>query len=100
MLTKFFSVRAVLPTLHTLLVCEPGTEVNVSLNNWPDVAVHVGKWLKGGEGVDFSDATPVSFLCAKALREPAAFSKSTGCDSEIPHEKVTLAQARRGTPGH
>ncbi|TWW74767.1 Choline-phosphate cytidylyltransferase B [Takifugu flavidus] len=36
----------------------------------------------------------------RALREPAAFSKSTGCDPEIPHEKVTLAQARRGTPAH
>uniref|UniRef100_A0A3Q3XL05 choline-phosphate cytidylyltransferase n=1 Tax=Mola mola TaxID=94237 RepID=A0A3Q3XL05_MOLML len=36
----------------------------------------------------------------QALREPAAFSKSTGFESEVPHEKLTLAQARRGTPAH
>lgn len=35
----------------------------------------------------------------QALREPAAFSKRTGCDTEVPYEKVTLAQARKGTPG-
>ncbi|KAF3706481.1 Choline-phosphate cytidylyltransferase B [Channa argus] len=36
----------------------------------------------------------------RALREPAVFAKSTGCDSEVPHEKLTIAQARRGTPAH
>ncbi|XP_022618285.1 choline-phosphate cytidylyltransferase B-like [Seriola dumerili] len=36
----------------------------------------------------------------QALREPAAFAKSTGCESETPHEKLTIAQARRGTPAH
>lgn len=41
-----------------------------------------------------------SCLCIQALREPAAFAKSTGCESEIPHEKLTITQARRGTPGH
>lgn len=46
------------------------------------------------------DLCPLSRLCIQAPREPAAFSKSTGCDSEIPHEKLTIAQARRGTPGH
>lgn len=39
-------------------------------------------------------------VCIQALREPAAFSKPTGCDSEVPYEKVTLAQARKGTPGN
>ncbi|CAN9501414.1 unnamed protein product [Ophioblennius macclurei] len=37
---------------------------------------------------------------SRALREPAAFAKSTGCESEVPHEKLTLAQAKRGTPAH
>ncbi|KAF7670379.1 hypothetical protein LDENG_00299740 [Lucifuga dentata] len=36
----------------------------------------------------------------RALREPAAFAKNTGCESEIPQEKLTIAQARRGTPAH
>ncbi|XP_029375373.1 choline-phosphate cytidylyltransferase B-like [Echeneis naucrates] len=36
----------------------------------------------------------------QALREPAAFAKATGCESDIPHEKLTIAQARRGTPAH
>ncbi|KAG7217318.1 hypothetical protein INR49_027862 [Caranx melampygus] len=36
----------------------------------------------------------------RALREPAAFAKSTGCESENPHEKLTIAQARRGTPAN
>lgn len=39
----------------------------------------------------------VSFL--QTLREPAIFAKGSGTDSEVPHDKVTLAQARRGTPG-
>lgn len=52
------------------------------------------------KGQPSPDMASVSLFCVKALREPAAFSKSTGCDPEIPHEKVTLAQARRGTPGH
>ncbi|KAA0720281.1 Choline-phosphate cytidylyltransferase B [Triplophysa tibetana] len=36
----------------------------------------------------------------KALREPAIFAKKSGCDSDTPHDKVTLAQARRGTPAN
>ncbi|TNN41129.1 Choline-phosphate cytidylyltransferase B [Liparis tanakae] len=36
----------------------------------------------------------------QALREPAAFAKSTGFESEIPHDKLTITQARRGTPAH
>ncbi|XP_073335968.1 choline-phosphate cytidylyltransferase B-like [Pagrus major] len=36
----------------------------------------------------------------RALREPAAFAKATGFESEVPHEKLTLAQARRGTPAN
>uniref|UniRef100_A0A671RQI7 choline-phosphate cytidylyltransferase n=1 Tax=Sinocyclocheilus anshuiensis TaxID=1608454 RepID=A0A671RQI7_9TELE len=36
----------------------------------------------------------------KALREPAIFAKQSGSASDTPHDKVTLAQARRGTPAH
>ncbi|XP_030292974.1 choline-phosphate cytidylyltransferase B-like [Sparus aurata] len=36
----------------------------------------------------------------RALREPAAFAKTTGFESDVPHEKLTLAQARRGTPAN
>ncbi|TKS83028.1 Choline-phosphate cytidylyltransferase B [Collichthys lucidus] len=36
----------------------------------------------------------------RAPREPAAFAKTTGYESDIPHEKLTIAQARRGTPAH
>ncbi|XP_034034370.1 phosphate cytidylyltransferase 1, choline, beta b [Thalassophryne amazonica] len=36
----------------------------------------------------------------RALRDPAPFAQSTGCSLEIPTEKLTIAQARRGTPGH
>ncbi|KAK5619943.1 Choline-phosphate cytidylyltransferase B [Crenichthys baileyi] len=34
----------------------------------------------------------------KALREPAPFAKPTGYEAEIPREKLTIAQARKGTP--
>ncbi|XP_068071983.1 phosphate cytidylyltransferase 1B, choline b isoform X1 [Danio rerio] len=34
----------------------------------------------------------------KALREPAIFANRSGSASDTPQEKVTLAQARRGTP--
>ncbi|XP_051902740.1 phosphate cytidylyltransferase 1B, choline b isoform X1 [Hippocampus zosterae] len=37
---------------------------------------------------------------SRALREPAAFAKSTGYESEVPHEKLTIAQAKRGTPAN
>ncbi|KAK5918038.1 hypothetical protein CgunFtcFv8_002839 [Champsocephalus gunnari] len=33
-------------------------------------------------------------------RQPAAFAKSTGCDSQTPHDKLTITQARRGTPAN
>ncbi|TRY98391.1 hypothetical protein DNTS_021810 [Danionella cerebrum] len=36
----------------------------------------------------------------KALREPAVFASHSGSPSETPREKVTLAQARRGTPAN
>ncbi|XP_030603010.1 choline-phosphate cytidylyltransferase B-like [Archocentrus centrarchus] len=36
----------------------------------------------------------------RTLREPAAFAKSTGFESEISHDKLTIAQARRGTPAN
>ncbi|KAM4726024.1 choline-phosphate cytidylyltransferase B-like [Anableps anableps] len=34
----------------------------------------------------------------KALREPALFAKQSGYETEISHEKLTIAQARKGTP--
>ncbi|KAK6316787.1 hypothetical protein J4Q44_G00121870 [Coregonus suidteri] len=34
----------------------------------------------------------------QTLREPALFAKKTGYESEVPHEKMTIAQAKRGTP--
>lgn len=36
----------------------------------------------------------------RALREPAVYAKSTGYESDIPHEKLTIAQAKRGTPAN
>uniref|UniRef100_A0A8C1Q556 choline-phosphate cytidylyltransferase n=1 Tax=Cyprinus carpio TaxID=7962 RepID=A0A8C1Q556_CYPCA len=36
----------------------------------------------------------------KAFREPAIFAKQSGSSSDTPHDKVTLAQAHRGTPAH
>ncbi|XP_049421062.1 choline-phosphate cytidylyltransferase B [Epinephelus fuscoguttatus] len=32
------------------------------------------------------------------LTEPAIFARETSCDCRAPHEKLTIAQARRGTP--
>uniref|UniRef100_A0A672MXI5 choline-phosphate cytidylyltransferase n=1 Tax=Sinocyclocheilus grahami TaxID=75366 RepID=A0A672MXI5_SINGR len=34
------------------------------------------------------------------IKEPAIFAKQSGSASDTPHDKVTLAQARRGTPAH
>ncbi|MEQ2164605.1 Choline-phosphate cytidylyltransferase B [Goodea atripinnis] len=34
----------------------------------------------------------------QALREPAPFAKPTGYEAVIPWEKLTIAQARKGTP--
>ncbi|XP_033834326.1 phosphate cytidylyltransferase 1B, choline b [Periophthalmus magnuspinnatus] len=36
----------------------------------------------------------------KALREPAPFAKPTDSEAETSTEKLTVAQARRGTPAH
>ncbi|XP_074528724.1 choline-phosphate cytidylyltransferase B-like isoform X2 [Halichoeres trimaculatus] len=36
----------------------------------------------------------------RALREPAAYAKSTGYESDVLHEKLTITQARRGTPAN
>lgn len=38
-------------------------------------------------------------VSSQTLREPALFAKKTGYESEVPHEKMTIAQAKRGTPG-
>ncbi|XP_066501682.1 phosphate cytidylyltransferase 1B, choline b isoform X2 [Hoplias malabaricus] len=37
---------------------------------------------------------------AQTLREPAVFAKASGSDCDVLHDKLTLAQARRGTPAH
>uniref|UniRef100_A0A8C6PX65 choline-phosphate cytidylyltransferase n=1 Tax=Nothobranchius furzeri TaxID=105023 RepID=A0A8C6PX65_NOTFU len=39
-------------------------------------------------------------LPSGALREPAPFAKPTGCESDISLDKLTIAQARKGTPAH
>ncbi|KAM6907822.1 choline-phosphate cytidylyltransferase B-like isoform 1-T1 [Xenentodon cancila] len=36
----------------------------------------------------------------RTLREPAVFAKPTGYETDITHEKLTIVQARRGTPAH
>jgi len=36
----------------------------------------------------------------KTLSQPAAFAKTTGYETDIPHDKLTVAQAKRGTPAH
>ncbi|KAM9331728.1 choline-phosphate cytidylyltransferase B-like [Pholidichthys leucotaenia] len=41
-----------------------------------------------------------SCLCVQVLTEPAAFAKPSGCESDAPHDKITIAQARRGTAAH
>lgn len=40
-----------------------------------------------------------SFPLSQTLTEPAIFARETSCDCRAPHEKLTIAQARRGTPG-
>ncbi|KAL7853663.1 hypothetical protein AOLI_G00205070 [Acnodon oligacanthus] len=37
---------------------------------------------------------------AQTLRQPAVFAKASGSDSDVLHDKLTLAQAQRGTPAH
>lgn len=41
----------------------------------------------------------MSFSLSQTLTEPAIFANETSCDCRAPHEKLTIAQARRGTPG-
>uniref|UniRef100_A0A8C1RHQ0 choline-phosphate cytidylyltransferase n=1 Tax=Cyprinus carpio TaxID=7962 RepID=A0A8C1RHQ0_CYPCA len=41
-----------------------------------------------------------SLYFQQAFREPAIFAKQSGSSSDTPHDKVTLAQAHRGTPAH
>lgn len=42
----------------------------------------------------------LSLVCSsQMLTEPAIFARETSCDCRAPHEKLTIAQARRGTPG-
>uniref|UniRef100_A0A3Q1I385 choline-phosphate cytidylyltransferase n=2 Tax=Acanthochromis polyacanthus TaxID=80966 RepID=A0A3Q1I385_9TELE len=47
-------------------------------------------------------AAVAPFCCrrgaVKTLTEPAIFARETSCDCRAPHEKLTIAQARRGTP--
>ncbi|KAG7274360.1 hypothetical protein CRUP_028681 [Coryphaenoides rupestris] len=55
---------------------------------------------RGGHGAGGGPQGPQKPKAARgrALREPAIFAKANGCISEPPTEKLTLAQARRGTP--
>lgn len=39
------------------------------------------------------------FCLSQTLTEPAIFARESGCDCQAPHEKLTMVQARRGTPG-
>ncbi|CAJ1082303.1 choline-phosphate cytidylyltransferase B isoform X1 [Xyrichtys novacula] len=50
-----------------------------------------------------SCCTAVAPFCCKrgplkTLTEPAIFARETSCECRAPHEKLTIAQARRGTP--
>ncbi|KAM9788646.1 choline-phosphate cytidylyltransferase B-like [Neosynchiropus ocellatus] len=36
----------------------------------------------------------------KALQAPAVFASPTGFETDVPHEKLTIAQAKRGTPAN
>lgn len=42
---------------------------------------------------------PRSLSLWQTLTEPAIFASETSCDCRAPHEKLTITQARRGTPG-
>ncbi|XP_023182205.1 choline-phosphate cytidylyltransferase B isoform X1 [Xiphophorus maculatus] len=49
------------------------------------------------------DCAAVTPLCCrrgswKTLTEPAIFASETSCDCRAPHEKLSITQARRGTP--
>lgn len=35
----------------------------------------------------------------QTLTKPAIFARETSCDCRAPHEKLSITQARRGTPG-
>lgn len=45
----------------------------------------------------------IYFLCVfssfQTLTTPAPFADETSCQCQAPHEKLTIAQARLGTPG-
>ncbi|CAL8304476.1 choline-phosphate cytidylyltransferase B [Gadus morhua] len=57
---------------------------------------------RGGNGTVAPQQGPLKPRGAngRALREPAIFAKANGSTSEPPPEKLTLAQARRGTPAN
>ena len=46
----------------------------------------------------WSSPVPPS-LPPQTLTEPAIFAKETSCDCRAPHERLTIKQACRGTPG-
>lgn len=50
-------------------------------------------------GVCFHLNTTQPLSLCQTLTEPAIFASETSCDCRAPHEKLTIAQARRGTPG-
>ncbi|XP_030637033.1 phosphate cytidylyltransferase 1B, choline b [Chanos chanos] len=56
-----------------------------------------------GDGAKVSQSQPQQRrkpAARKTLREPAVFAKESGCVTDVPHDKITVAQARRGTPAN
>lgn len=46
-----------------------------------------------------STTASLSSSLSQTLTEPAIFARETSCDCRAPHEKLSITQARRGTPG-
>lgn len=65
--------------------------------------MHCQNWVEQkvvASGVCFFRLTTThSLSLCQTLTEPAIFASETSCDCRAPHEKLTIAQARRGTPG-
>ncbi|XP_067085111.1 choline-phosphate cytidylyltransferase B-like [Osmerus mordax] len=56
---------------------------------------------RGNNGLQAQQKTPRRGGHRKqTLKEPAVFAKDTGYETDVHHEKLTVAQARRGTSAH
>ena len=71
---------------HPLVICK----------SWHNVLIAV--WCLRNVFL-LSSCSSFCLHALQALREPAIFAKANSGSSEPPAEKLTLAQARRGTPG-